>query len=117
MNRLMLALVALVPVPLAAQEAPPQPAVGYEDALACTFIATSMIIREDRSRDQKAAAGRLVTRYMDHAEKLSGKTQREVVNDMAKLSEQVLDEIEDSAHPRANVEERYLACEANAKLL
>lgn len=117
MNRFILALVALSPVPAAAQDAAPQPPVTYDEALACTFLATSMIMRDDRSRTQKSASGALVTRYMDYAVRLSGKTQAEVVDDMADLSGGILEEIKASADPGAETEARYGVCETDAARL
>lgn len=116
MIRSFLPLAAILSTPLAAQEAPATPPVGYDDAVTCAFIAISLVMRDEMKPAEKKAAGALGSRYMEYAEGLTGKATSEVVADMAIAGDTVIADAKKSAKPLSDLKARYADCASKAKL-
>ena len=116
MIRSFLPLAALFSAPLAAQEAPAAPPVGYDDAVGCAFVAIGFVMRDDLPSEKRKAAGALGTRYMEYAKGLSGKSTDEVVDDMAAAAKPILAEAEMDGKAAKRLDARYADCASKAKL-
>jgi len=116
MIRSFLPLAALLAAPLSAQDTPPAPPVGYDEAVGCAFVAVGFVMRDDLSPAKKKAAGALSTRYIEYAQGLSGKSMEDVVADMSLAAKPILAEANRGARPAKRLDARYADCESKAKL-
>lgn len=109
-----LAIASLASLPCAAQDAPEDTLPDYEASLRCAFLMTAAIVSREAGSTPDRSAGDALTRYITHAERLSGKSTEQVIDDMGTSAGILIDELAGSPDPVASRDEAIAACRAGA---
>lgn len=112
-----LAIAGLTASPCAAQDAPESGQPDYPASLRCAVLLTVAITSRESGAPPDREAGAALNRYMGHAQRLSGKSGEQVVDDMADVARALLAEISATANPAASRDAAIAACRTNADSL
>ncbi|WP_271078635.1 hypothetical protein [Aurantiacibacter sp. MUD61] len=93
------------------------PDVTYDEAVACSFLGMGIGLSDTHSREEQREIIGLAVRYMQAAKEIGGRTDSEVVDDMAAAGDLIAAEIDGSTNPRQELDARWMACVDNSENL